>query len=206
MAFWTGLGCGRRLAGLASSTSSMGIEKQKQHCNLFFDFGLDFLAGRCVPPVVFFSQFARPCCFSFAPCCKFTRPSLSASVSRLDRASKMGWAFALGPGLDWVERLACSLCCQQYRLSSLGSSFGVRRMDTGAAAARAMDRRHARPLEVMPQQVELGSRESERPRRDSGVLATKGIVDNVDSWRYCSIWEGVSGEKARENSTRSPDS
>lgn len=39
-----------------------------------------------------------------------------------------------------------------------------------------MGRRHGRPLVVMPRHVALGFLESFLETRDSGVLATKGIV------------------------------
>ena len=39
-----------------------------------------------------------------------------------------------------------------------------------------MGRRHGRPLEVMPRHVVAGFLESERPIRDSGVLAINGMV------------------------------
>lgn len=43
-------------------------------------------------------------------------------------------------------------------------------------AAAPRGRLHGRPAEVMPRHVDFGSLESERVRRDSGVLATNGIV------------------------------
>jgi hypothetical protein len=150
------------------SSSSGMVQHPKQNENSFFGF---ILVGRCVP-------LGRP--DPFCGCCGFSdwvrrSPSRSASVSMLVRPSRMGVWDILGPGLDFVDALAWSLCCQQYRFSSAGSSVriveGFRREGAGASLSAASGRLHGRPLEVTPRHVDDGSLESERPSRDSGVLA-----------------------------------
>ena len=112
------------------------------------------------------------------------RPRRSASVSKLVRSSRIGVFVVLGPGLDLAERLACSLCCQQYRLSSLGSStrslegFG-RVGGGGGASAATIGRLHGRPPDVIPLHVVDGFLESDLLMSDSGVLAKKGIANRV---------------------------
>lgn len=140
----------------------MGTEKQRQQ-DMDFCFGcggLGLLFTLCWP------DFLGRGLFFFS--CRSTSPNLSASVSRLVLPSSIGVAVALGPGLECADMLAWSLCCQQYRDSSRGSGF--------RDGCWAMGRRHGRPLEVMPRHVEEAFLESARARRDSGVLATKGIV------------------------------
>lgn len=96
----------------------------------------------------------------------------------------MGVFDILGPGLDCVEALAWSLCCQQYKLSSLGSSVrilaGLRRELPAGASSAVIGRRQGRPLDVTPLHVVDGFLESERPIRASGVLAKKGIAVGLD--------------------------
>lgn len=170
----TGRGCG--LGGRFSGISSSGTEKQKQKWSFFAGFGRAVLAGLYPPPALPFAGLAWPV-FLLGLSCRSTSPRRSASVSMLVRPSRMGVAVPLGPGLECAERLACSLCCQQYRLSSLGSGVNGRRLGLGEAdSAAAIGRRQARPLEVMPRHVAFGLRESERPMKDSGVLATKGMM------------------------------
>lgn len=161
---WTGCGLGRG----GGEMSSMGMRKQKQNVASRFGFGRVIFVGRCwfpLPP-------GQP-----EPFCDSVRmsPRRSANVSRLVRSSRIGVWDILGPGLDFAEALAWSLCCQQYRLSSLGSSSrifgGFRRELAAGASAAAIGRLHGLPLEVMPLHVDDGFLESERPSRDSGVLA-----------------------------------
>jgi hypothetical protein len=146
------------------------MRKQKQNVVSFFGLGRAVLVGRCFPappgrpdPFGGFSDWVR------------ASPRRSASVSRLERSSRMGVWDILGPGLDLAEALAWSLCCQQYRLSSDGSSVrileGFRRELGGGASSAASERRHGLPVEVRPLHVVDGFLESARPRRDSGVLA-----------------------------------
>ena len=106
-------------------------------------------------------------------------PSRSANVSMLVLSSRIGVWDIRGPGLDLAEALACSLCCQQYNLSSLGSSarsFPYFVRGGGGSESVANGRRHGRPPEVMPRHVVEGFLESERLIKDSGVLAMKGMV------------------------------
>ncbi len=96
-------------------------------------------------------------------------------------SSKIGVLDRLGPGLDLADRLACSLCCQQYRLSSRGSSARnlppARKKAAGEVVfALAIGRLQGRPEDVMPRQVVEGFLESERPTCDSGVFAKNGIL------------------------------
>ena len=121
------------------------------------------------------------------------RPCLSASTifSRPMRLSKLSCRIGVslvreaGPGLDLAEELACSLCCQQYKLGSLGSStrswFARLREAQGDAAgdesgAAASGRRHGRPPAVIPRHVVAGFFESDRPIKDSGVFGMNGIL------------------------------
>lgn len=155
----------------------MGMRKQQQNSTVFFVFGRAILAGRCAfpPPWPVLDRPPCRCCFDFS--CA-TIPRRSASVSRLVRSSSMGVVDVLGPGLDRAERLACSLCCQQYNVSSWGSSTrSPPAFDRGGGFdAAAIGRLHGRPLEVIPLHVVEGSLESDRPIKDSGVLAKNGIV------------------------------
>jgi hypothetical protein len=150
------------------------MRKQKQKEASFVGFGRVIFVGRCWFPLPLgrLEPFCGFCGFSD---CVRMRPRRSANVSKLVRSSRIGIWDILGPGLDFAEALAWSLCCQQYRLSSLGSSSrifgGFRREFTGGASAAAIGRLHGRPLEVMPLHVVEGFLESERPSRDSGVLA-----------------------------------
>lgn len=53
-----------------------------------------------------------------------------------------------------------------------------------------MGRLHGRPLDVIPRHVEFGFLESARSSSDSGVLATKGMMNgpfDVQSRRYLDI-------------------
>jgi hypothetical protein len=158
----TGWGLGR---GGGSMSSSGMVKHPKQNVVCFLGFGRAILVGPLGRPGPFcgFSDWVR------------MSPSRSASVSMLVRPSRMGVCDILGPGLDFVEALAWSLCCQQYRVSSAGSSVrmveGFRREVVGASSSAAIERLHGRPLEVTPRHVDDGSLESERPSRDSGVLA-----------------------------------
>ncbi|KAH8664500.1 hypothetical protein BX600DRAFT_464561 [Xylariales sp. PMI_506] len=108
-------------------------------------------------------------------------PSRSMRVSMLSRLSRMGVVFVLGPGLDLADRLAWSLCCQQYKSGSAGSSTRsffreALRAEAGDADGDAESGRlHGRPLDVMPLHVVSGFLESERPNRASGVLGINGI-------------------------------
>jgi hypothetical protein len=144
------------------------VKHPKQNDISFLGFGRAILVGRGVPlgrpdPLCGFSDWVR------------RSPNRSASVSMLVRPSRMGVWDILGPGLDFVEALAWSLCCQQYKFSSAGSSVriveGFRRDVAGASLSAASGRLHGRPLEVTPRHVDDGSLESERPSRDSGVFA-----------------------------------
>ena len=65
--------------------------------------------------------------------------------------------------------------------------MGLRREFDGGASAAVIGRLHGRPAEVIPLHVVEGFLESERPSRDSGVLAKKGIVD----WGCCSWVENI---------------
>jgi hypothetical protein len=166
---WTGCGLGRG-GGLVSS---MGMRKQKQKVASFFGFGRAILVGRFPFPLAL----GRPELFGgfwgVGDSVRM-RPRRSASVSMLVRSSRIGVWDILGPGLDFAEALAWSLCCQQYRLSSVGSSVrmpGLRREPPEGSSVAAIGRLHGRPLEVMPLHVVDGFLESERPSRDSGVLA-----------------------------------
>jgi hypothetical protein len=165
---WTG--CGRGRGG--GAISSTGIRKQKQNVASFFGFGRAILVGRCGFPLGRPDPFPGFC--GVSDCVRMS-PRRSASVSKLVRSSRMGVWDILGPGLDFAEALAWSLCCQQYRLSSAGSSVriaeGFRRESCWGGFAAAIGRLHGRPLEVMPLHVVEGFLESARPRRDSGVLA-----------------------------------
>lgn len=172
---WRGLGLGRGRGD--SSASPRETVKQKQKDMFCFGLGLIGLVGRCGAFSLALFALLCPLRFSLVFCGRSIKPSLSASVSRLDRCSRMGWTVRRGPGLDCAERLACSLCCQQYRFSPPRSGFTGRAGGAREAEGeRAIGRRQGRPLEVMPRQVDPASFESERPRRDSGVLATKGIA------------------------------
>lgn len=172
--FCTGYGIGRGLGRAGSSTSSRGMEKQKQKVSFGLAFGLGAFGGGALVvglPLPLPGRLLS---------CKSMIPNLSARVSRLERSSRMGFVSRRGPGLDCAEWLACSLCCQQYRVSSPRSILRPRPLgDSVAAVARAgvlMGLLHGRPLEVMPLHVEFGFLESARSRRDSGVLATKGML------------------------------
>jgi hypothetical protein len=100
----------------------------------------------------------------------------------------MGVCDARGPGLDLADELAWSLCCQQYKSGSLGSS--TRNLATLVREARgdapgeapgdaARERRHGRPPAVIPRQVVAGFFESERPSKDSGVFGMNGIASQI---------------------------
>lgn len=96
----------------------------------------------------------------------------------LVRSSNIGVCFVLGPGLDFAERLACSLCCQQYKFSSLGSSIRRFPRERGGVPVAATGRLHGLPLDVIPLHVDAGFLESVRlTARASGVLAKMGIVE-----------------------------
>jgi hypothetical protein len=168
----TGWGLGRG----GGTVSSTGMRRQQQKTASFFGFGRVVLLGR-------WCCFRRPdpcCCLGGFSDCVWRRPRRSAKVSMLVRCSRIGVWDILGPGLDFAEALAWSLCCQQYRVSSAGSSsrmlVGFRRELAEGAAAFASGRLHGLPLEVMPRHVVNGFLESVRPSRDSGVFAKKGIT------------------------------
>lgn len=173
------VGCaatGRGLGG-CSAISSIGIEKQ-QSCRLLDCFFLGRLGSFSLNPSGYrLARLAGRAAVVFVDgrffSSKSTRPSLSARVSILVRSSRIDFMPRLGPGLDTAECTACSLCCQQYKLSSARSSLESLR---GGVFPEATDRRQGLPAEVMPRHVELGSLESDRARRDSGVLATKGMA------------------------------
>ena len=108
-------------------------------------------------------------------------PRRSASVSKLVRVSSIGVLDPFGPGLDRADRLACSLCCQQYNFSSRGSStrnFTCLRgeIEESVVFEEAIGRLQGRPDEVMPRHVVAGFLESDRSICDSGVLGKNGIL------------------------------
>lgn len=170
-----------------SGTSSMGTLKQHS-CNVLRlrSLSLKPCGYRC------FGGRGLDLCFFSS---RSTRPMRSASVSRLVRFSFSRIGRNAGPGLDRAEWLACSLCCQQYSVSSDGS----RRLRTEGVTAR----RHARPADVMPRHVEDGFLESERARRDSGVLATKGIVSRQFVKAVLACWRHDGGSARMEALIRS---
>ena len=92
----------------------MGTEKQKQQLTDCFGFGLVIIGGRpwCSLPALGLAGLGR-FRFSDCVCATSSRPSLSASVSRLVLSSRIGVLDILGPGLDRADMAACSLCCQQ---------------------------------------------------------------------------------------------
>jgi hypothetical protein len=90
-------------------------------------------------------------------------------VSTLVRCSSIGVWDLVGPGVEFAEEVAWSLCCQQYKLSSL--EF------TTLLVVVAIGRRHGRPLKVTPLHVVETFFESDRPSRDSGVFAKNGIAE-----------------------------
>lgn len=93
-------------------------------------------------------------------------------------SSRMGVLPIWGPGLEWAEAEAWSLCCQQYRSGSLGSStLSLFFFDFGLGEPESRGRLHGRPLPVTPRHVVSGFLESDLLTIDSGVLAVKeGIV------------------------------
>lgn len=101
---WMGCGFGRG----GGETSSIGMLKQQKCSFCCFGLGRAILVGLCLPglpgPLCLdaFSDFVGP-----------MRPRRSASVSMLVRSSRIGVWDVFGPGLEWAEMLACSLCCQQ---------------------------------------------------------------------------------------------
>lgn len=105
-----------------------------------------------------------------------SRPSLSARVSIEVRSCMMlfcdcGCVFP-------SETFAWSLCCQQ---KTSGIRSGLREPSLpyrsfAAPGAATMARRHGRPEPVTPRQVVSTFLESERARRDSGVLGMNGIL------------------------------
>jgi hypothetical protein len=157
-------------------TSSTGILKQKQKLTCPLGLGRVIIAGLLLGA----GGLVWPAGFGFFFCAASTSPSRSASVSKLVRSSRIGVFDFLGPGLDLADMLACSLCCQQYRDSSRGSSARSRprlmRRVGPAVEPAASGRRHGRPLEVMPRHVVAGFFESDRSISDSGVFAMKGMV------------------------------
>lgn len=150
------------------------MRKQKQKVASFFGFGRAIFVGRCGLSPGRADPDPLPGFCGLSDCVRMS-PRRSASVSKLVRSSRMGVWDILGPGLDFAEALAWSLCCQQYRLSSVGSSVrtlkGFKRELCWGGFAAAIGRLHGRPLEVMPLHVVEGFLESARPKRDSGVLA-----------------------------------
>lgn len=109
-------------------------------------------------------------------------PNRSAKVSMLVRPPNMGLFDSCGPGVDCADRAAWSLCCQQYRASSdrsLARSLALIRALVAGDSSSTIERLHGRPLDVRPWHVDAGSLESDRPRRDSGVLAKTGILRSV---------------------------
>lgn len=205
-------------------TSSIGMRKQQQNSTVLVGFGLFILLGCCCccfPPCL--PPFLPPpptppgpCCFTSCCgfeawdfCCSAIRPRRSAKVSRLVlSSSRMGVFDARGPGLDRADRLACSLCCQQYRVSSPGSS--TRRfpafvgVDTGEGFDAATGRRHGLPLDVIPLHVVDGFLESDRLMRDSGVFAKKGIIGMTQFARtmYETAQTGETGQGITEQEER----
>ena len=98
--------------------SSTGSVKQQQMVTSFLGFGLLILLGPCC----WYFPLAFLLAFSSCDWVRAISPRRSARVSMLDRFSRIGVWDSLGPGLDLADRLAWSLCCQQYNRSSDGSS------------------------------------------------------------------------------------
>lgn len=96
----------------------------------------------------------------------------------LVRFSKIGWFASWGAGLEPAEAAAWSLCCQQYRLGSLGSSTWSMFLDFKLGELESRARLQGRPLPVTPRHVVAGFLESVRLTMDSGVPAVnEGIVE-----------------------------